>query len=81
MKDIVSCSKNKLKGIKDGEDSISKTLMNRNENVKRWRWYIGRKSEEINSKIMKINAKLNELEKLKNTKKDNDDLKIRSLKF
>ena len=82
LKDIVSCSQNKLQGIKSGDDSTySSTLseeekkMLDNENL-----IFNKKSEEIDRKIQKINLKLKDLEKLKNIKKHNDDLQIRSLK-
>lgn len=82
LKDIVSCSQDKLHGIKSGDDSTYSSTLNdeekkilENENV-----IFNKKSEEIDRKIQKINLKLKDLEKLKNIKKHNDDLQIRSLK-
>ena len=82
MKDLVKCSQNKLNSIKRGDDrtftntftSQEKEMANIENNL------FNKKSEEINKKIMRINSKINDLEKLKNTKKQNDDLKIRSVK-
>ena len=82
MKDLVSCTQNKLNNIKNGNDSIfSSTLSEEGKRILNTENIVfNKKSDEINRKIQRINSKLNDIEKLKNKKKMNDDLKIRSLK-
>ena len=82
LKDLVSCSKNNLYNIKNGNDStFSSTLSEEGkrmldaENI-----VFNKKSDEIDKQIQQINSKINDIEKLKNKKKMNDDIRIKSLK-
>ena len=82
LKDIVSCSQNKLEGIKNGDESTYSTTLTDEEKkmLDTENEIFNKKSDEIDRKIQNINLKIKDLEKLKNVKKHNDDLQIRSLK-